>query len=231
SLYRNGNAAQYGAKTDTKYQRTTAETPAPGTENTMEGFVPTLHADFQGSLATGSLVNTTTRGSMHAYKPGRATKSIYGFRGLKNPTWKAVEEPSFRSTSGSNEKNSSWRYSFDKGKFKIANVYPSLSPKYSFGHRPAPATPTDYSSPSPATVDVTQTRIAPRPPTTGFKEARPLLPVSDAGMDRKPYRRPFRIYRRIYGLKGFGTRPLEGAKPLVGEPNMSAKIQQGFEWF
>lgn len=242
-LYPNANVAQYGAKT--KYQRTSAETPAPGPDSTMESFVPTLHADFQGSFATGSdksvvnsLVNTTTRGSVHAYKPLRTTKSIYGFRGFKNPTWKAVKEPSFPSTSGSNEKNISRRYSFDKGKFKIANVYPSLSAKYSFGHREAsttPAklerTPTDYFSLSPATVDVTQTMITPRPSTMGFKEAWPLLPESDASMDKKPDRRPFRIYRRIYGLKGFGTRPLEGAKPLVSEPNMSAKIQQGFEGF
>ncbi|XP_044040728.1 uncharacterized protein LOC122870533 [Siniperca chuatsi] len=247
-LYHNANVAQYGAQTDssTKYQRTTAETlaqisvhPAPGKYDTMESFIPVTHAGFQGNYATGSdksvvssLVNTTTRGSMHAYKPEKAIKSIYGFGGFKNP--------SVLSSSGTNERNSR-RYSFDKGKFKIANTYRSLSPKYSFGQREAststtaPAklerTPTDYFSPSTSTLDIVQTMTTPRPFTSGFKEARPLLPESDAGMDSDPDRGQFRSYRRIYGLKGFGTQPLEGAKTSVSEPDKSTRVLQGFEGF
>lgn len=256
-LYHNTNVAQHGAQTDsfTKYQHTTAGTlaqisehPGPGRDDTMESFLPIPHADLQGNYATGSetsvvnsLVNTTTRGLMHAYKPGRTIKSIYGFRGFKNPTWGAVKEPSVLYSTGSNERTKSLRYGSDKGKFKVANLYPSLSQKYRFGQREAPTmtstpaklerTPTDYSSASPGTLDIVQTWTTPRPVTSGFKEARPLIPESDAGMDSNPDRRQFRIYRRLYGLKGFGTRPLEGAKTSVLEPDKSARVQHGFEGF
>ncbi|XP_039678457.1 uncharacterized serine-rich protein C215.13-like isoform X2 [Perca fluviatilis] len=137
----------------------------------------------------------------------------------------------------SNPLTNSQRYSFDKGKdYKIANrlIYPSLSPKFSFGQREASTTPaeierthTDNSS----DILTMKTWPSPRPLTSRFEEARPLLPESDAGMDSNPDRRQFRIHKRIYGLKGFGTRPLEGAKTLVSEPDMSAKVQQGFEGF
>lgn len=230
-LYHNANVAQYGAQMNsfTKYQHsTTAETqmsayPAPG---------------IKGDDATGSkksvansLVNTTARGSVHASEPGRTTKSIYGFRGFRNPMWRAVKEPFNLSSSGSNERNNSGRHSFHKGRFKIANVYPSFSPKYSFGQRDASTTPTNYSSPSPGTLDIIQTTTTPRPLfPLGFKEAQPLLPESDAGVDSNPDGRRFKIYR-IYGLKGFGARPLEGAKPLIKEPDQSARVQRGFEGF
>ncbi|XP_073331355.1 uncharacterized protein [Pagrus major] len=251
-LYHNAYMAQYGAHTDsfTKYQHTTPETlaqmsvhPAPGTDNPMQSFLPRPHADFQGNYAPGSgksvvssLVNTTTRGSMTAYKPGQTTKSIYGFRGFKNAPLRAVKEPSILSSDGSNERTNSQRYSFDKGKFKIANIHPSLSAKYSFGQRKVsttPAklerTPTDYSSPPSGTLDLVQT--TPRPFPSRFKEARPLMPESDAGLDSNPDRRQYRIHKRIYGLKGFGTRPLEGAKSSVSEAEKSTRVQQGFEGF
>ncbi|XP_078132749.1 uncharacterized protein LOC144534614 [Sander vitreus] len=137
----------------------------------------------------------------------------------------------------SNPLTNSQRYSFDKGKdYKIAkrHIYPSLSPKFSFGQREASTTPAEIErTPTDNFSDIipTKTWPSPRPFTSGFEEARPLLHESDAGMDSNPDHRQFRIYKRIYGLKGFGTRPLEGAKTLVSEPDMSARVQQGFEGF
>ncbi|XP_035530828.1 uncharacterized protein LOC118337826 [Morone saxatilis] len=243
-LYQNTNAAQYGAQIDRAGTQISVY-PAPPKDVTMESFVPVPHADFQSNYATGSdksvvssLVITTPRGSMQAHRPGVTTKSIYGLRGFKSPTWRAVKESPALSSSRSDERFNSQRFRFDKGKFKIANVYPSLSPKYSFGQRGASTAtvkperaPTDYSSPSPGTLDIIQTKTTPRPLTSGFKEARPPLPESDAGKGRDPDRTQFRNYRRIFGFKGFGNRPLEGAKPLVSEPDKSARVQQGFKSF
>ncbi|XP_031154163.1 uncharacterized protein LOC116048983 isoform X1 [Sander lucioperca] len=148
----------------------------------------------------------------------------------KDPT-KKVQHLSKNSNSLTN----SQRYSFDKGKdYKIANrlIYPSLSPKFSFGQREASTTPAEIErTPTDNSSDIipTKTWPSPRPFTSGFEEARPLLHESDAGMDSNPDHRQFRIYKRIYGLKGFGTRPLEGAKTFVSEPDMSARVQQGFK--
>ncbi|XP_042256970.1 uncharacterized protein LOC121889230 isoform X2 [Thunnus maccoyii] len=267
----NTKVAQYGGQTDsfTKYQpissiylplHTTAQTPARG-PLTMESFVPVPLEDFQDNYATGSeksvvssLVNMTARGSAHGYKPGRSTKSIYGFRGFKKIDKKIL------SSSGTDGKADSQRYSFDKGKdytVKITNIYPSLSQKYSFGQRrtssmtttPNPAkterTTTEFSgpgntSPSPSRLDVLQTTTVSTPTlfTSGFSEVWPLVPESNAGMDSNPDRRQFRGYKRVYGLKGFGTRPLstttfnqvEGAKPSVRESDKSA-VLPGFEDF
>lgn len=173
------------------------------------------------------LFNVTARGSTHAGDPGRTTKSIYGFRGFRRPTWRAVMEP-FVSSSGSNKSFTSRRPSFNKGRFKMVNVYPS-SPKYSFGRRDASRTSTNDSSPSPGMLGVVQTMATSRP--LGFQEAGPLLPASDAHVESNPDGRPSKSDRRIYGLKGFGVRPLEGAKPLIKEPDQNARVQQGFKGF
>ncbi|XP_036968616.1 uncharacterized protein LOC119027485 [Acanthopagrus latus] len=236
-LYNNAYMAQYGVQMDsfTINQHTTPETlahmsvhPAPGSDNTVQSFRPRPHADFQGGL-----VNVTTGGSMTAHKPGQTAKSIFGFRGFKNAPLRAASIPS---SDGPTERTHSRRHSFDKGKFKIANMHPSHSGKYSFGQRKVsttPAklerTPTDDSSPPPGTLDLVQT--TPRPFPSRFKEAQPLMPASDVGLDGIPDRRRYRIHRRIYGLKGFGTRPLEGAKTSVSEPEKSTGGQRGFEGF
>lgn len=239
-LYHNTYMAQYGAQKDsfTKYQHTNPESlaqmsvnPAPASDNAMQSFRPRPNTDFQGSL-----VNVTTRGSMTAYKPGQTTKSIFGFRGFKNAPLRTAVIPSILSSDGSNERTNSRQYSFDKGKFKIANIHPSHSTKYTFGQRKVsttPAklerTPTDDSSPHPGTLNLVET--TPRPFPSRFKEVQPPMPVSDVGLDSMPDRRQYRIHRRIYGLKGFGTRPLEGAKTSVSEPEKFTRVQQDFEGF
>ncbi|XP_074479844.1 uncharacterized protein LOC141760704 [Sebastes fasciatus] len=211
-LYHNANVAQYGAQTgvNTKHTTQISVYPALGKDATMGSFVPTPHADFRAtgsskSVVSGS-VNTNTRGSMHAHTPGRDVKSIYGFRGFENPTRTPILS--------SNERTNARGYSFDKGKgYKITNMYPSLSPKYSFGQRGAK--PERTPTPSPGTHQDF---------TSGF--------ASDASVvDRSPDLRQLRIHRRIYGLKGFSTRPLEGAKTLASEPDKSATVKQGFEGF
>ncbi|XP_054457662.1 uncharacterized protein LOC129093619 [Anoplopoma fimbria] len=238
-LYHDANVAHYGAQTDgfSKYQHT-AQVSAPREDAIIGSFVPLPQADFQGNYAAvsskstvGSFSNTTTRRSMHASTPGQALKTIYGYRGFENPKWRAAKDLPSLSSSVSNERSNSRRYGFDKAKgFKMTNMNPPLSPKYSFGQRETSATlakherttRTDYSPPSLRTH---------RDFTSGFKEALPWLPGSDAGVDSNPDRRRFRVSKTIYGLKGFGTRPLEGAKALVSEPDESARVQQGFEGF
>ncbi|CAK6952892.1 uncharacterized protein LOC121889230 isoform X1 [Scomber scombrus] len=267
----NTKVAVYGGQTDSfiKYQpissiylpqHTTAQTPARASL-TMESFVPVPLEVFQDNHATGgdksgasSLINTTTRWPAHGYKPGRSTKSIYGFRGFK------MENKRIHSSSGTDGKANSGRFSFDKvkdHKSKTANIYPSLLQKYNFGQRrsssmtttPTPAKTerrtTDFSgpgntSPSSGRLDVLQTTTVPTPTLlkSGFRKFRPLVPESDAGMDSNPDRRQYRSYKRVYGLKDFGTQSLstttfnqvEGAKTLVRESNKSALLPS-FEGF
>lgn len=257
----NTKVTQYGGQTGsfTKYQPVSSIYLPLHTTAQTQSFVPVPLEEFKDNYATGSeksvassLVNTTTQGYVHGYKPGRATKSIYGFRGFKK------ENKEILSSSDTDGKANSRRYSFDKGKdytFKISNIYPSLSQKYSFGQRksssmtttPTPAkterTPTEFSrpgntSPSPGRFDVLQTTTVSTPTlfTSGFSEVWPLVPESD--MESNPDRSQFRSYKRVYGLKGFPTRPLstttynqvEGAKTLVRESDKSA-VRPGFEGF
>ncbi|XP_042338107.1 uncharacterized protein LOC121939023 [Plectropomus leopardus] len=202
-LYHNANLAQYSSHTDSfpKSQQISAHlAPMKGT---MQSFVPLPQKSVESSFN-----NTTIRGPTHAYRPAQTIKSIYGFRGFEIPKLKATKAPSIVSSDSRR------------------SAYPSLSPRYSFGQREASTTPTKH-APSSGALDVVQIKSSPRF-ASGFKN-RPLLPENDAGMDSKPDRKGYRVYRRIYGLKGFGTRPFEGAKTSVREPDV--RVQQGFEGF
>lgn len=250
-LYHNSTVAHYGAQTHslTKYPPVTtiSSTPTqlssyPASGKTLESFAPVHHADSQYSNApssetavVGKPLIKATRGSMHDYKPAQSTNSLYGFRGFENPTRRAVKDPPILSSSDGN--------SFDKGKihkFKIGNGFSSLSPKYSFGlwgtstttttQAKPEMTPTYSSSPSPRIFYITQTTTVSTPGSfpSGFKEVRS---ESDTHMDINQNHRQFRISKKIYGLKGFGSQPLEGAEALVREPDKSATLQQDFEGF
>ncbi|KAL7375021.1 hypothetical protein ABVT39_010867 [Epinephelus coioides] len=217
--YPHANMAQYSAQTDsfTKYQQVSA--PIKG--NTMPSFAPIPQEDTPSSKKSvaSSFTNTTTRRTMHPYKPAQTVKRIYGFRGFDKPTWRAVKEPPL-------PRSNSQRYSFDKGKdHNITSLYPAWSPRYSFGQREASTT---LLKPSHGILDITQTKTSQRF-TSEFKEARPVQPESDDSMDQKPDRRQYSFSKRIYGLKGFDTRPLEGAKTPVTEPDKSSRVQQGLK--
>ncbi|XP_039996166.1 uncharacterized protein LOC120797021 isoform X2 [Xiphias gladius] len=247
-LYLNTNVAQDGSQTGsfTKYQLISSTYPpaqlslhpASGKGRTVESYVPIGHAASKDHYAAssersfvGSPVSTTTRGSLHGYKPGRSTKSIYGIRGFKNPLGK---DPSILSSS---EMTNSRRYSFDKGRDYKLNIR-NIKSKYRFGQRggstmtTTPAklyrTSIDYLPFSSDSLDLihTTTVSTPRLFTSGFND---VQPERDASTDSNPDHRQFRNYKRIYSLKGFGTQPLEGAKTLVREPDKSAALQQGFE--
>ncbi|XP_023276584.1 uncharacterized protein LOC111665743 isoform X1 [Seriola lalandi dorsalis] len=254
-LYLNSSVAQYGGQTDRsiRYQLISSMYPpaqlslhpASGKGKTIKSFVPISHAAPQDNYAasseksvTGSPVITAAGGSVNGYKPAQSSKIIYGIGGFENTPSSAAKA---KSIPPSSERTNSRRHSFDKGKdykFKIANIHPSLLPKYSFGQRRAsilihtPAkherTRTDYSPPS---LDIIQstTVSTSRALTSGFKAVQPPLPESDAGMDNKRDHRQVRFYKRMYGLRGFGPRPLEGAKALVRKPDKSASLQQSFE--
>lgn len=219
-LYHDANVAQLQTHSFNKYPLRAETQKSAHPAKRLESKYATGSQKF----ALSSLVNVTTRGKANVSKLERTTNSIYGFGGFKRPMWKVVKDPS---------NDSSGRYSFNKGGFKMANLYPMLSSKYSFGQRRATpeqreGTPTGYSSPSP---DPFRTVMTSRPFTVGYKEVHLLVPKSGAGMDRDPNPGKFNVYKRIYGLKGFGTPPHEGAKPLIRMSAKSAQVQQGFEGF
>nr|XP_029132322.1 uncharacterized protein LOC114919982 isoform X1 [Labrus bergylta] len=156
---------------------------------------------------------------------------MYGFRGFKDSMWRALKEQS----RGLNKSTKSLLNSFDKSKFKIKKVYPSLSQRYSFRQRELLITtttmpqknernPSAFSS-SPNSVNVIKTMKNPRPITSGVKEVRSLIPDSHVGLKGNMGTRKMRIYRRNYGPDGFSNRPLEGAKALLGEPDKSTRVK------
>ncbi|XP_034082144.1 flocculation protein FLO11-like [Gymnodraco acuticeps] len=221
-LLNNANVAQYGPNTDhfSKYKDITQISEHPGKDATIQSVDPIPHADFQGNNTTVSDTSpvsrdTTKRESKHANKPGTTVKSIYDFRGFINPTWRGVKGQV------SNDRTNPQSYSLDQG--KEANIHPSFSPRFSFSRRQASKlvkTLTD--DPFPGTLDIVQTKSTIWPFTTGFKETSTM-------QHQTGDRRPFKNYKRIYGLRGFSTRPLEGAKTVVSEPEKSARVQQGFK--
>lgn len=249
-LYPHSSVAQYGGQTPhfIKRQptssiypplRVTAQPPTRVSlhlvsvkDKNMEGFVSPPHT-HEDSAVIGR-VYTTTRKPIGEYKQGGSTGSA--FKEFKKPVWRAVTKPSALSSKNSQQDT------YDKLKdryFKRAKMYPALSPKYSFIRRAAsgtttiPTTPTDYSPPPPGTFAVSQipTVSAPRSFTSGSEDIQSRLPESNAGTERAPKHQQAMIYKRVYGLKGFGAQPLEGAKTVVGEPGPSATLQQGFESF
>jgi len=221
-LYRNANVTHGGF---TRYRP--AARISPWIDAFAGRFVPVVHADVPGNSAVGgskSLVgNATTRGSTHASTPLQATKNSNVFRGFDDPQWRAMKELPTLSSSGSDKSTNLRGYSFDKGRaFKSSSMNPPVSPKYSFGQRKATATEGPLkgdASPSPGTH---------RGFTSGFKEARPGLPESDAGVDGDPDLRWFRSNKIKGGLKAFGTQSLEGDMTEVGEPDESVRVR-GFK--
>ncbi|KAM7377276.1 hypothetical protein PAMA_013870 [Pampus argenteus] len=222
----------------TKYQpvssiyllpHTTTQTPAH-VPSTAESFVPVPPEDFQGKYATvaSSLVSTTTRASVNGYKPGQSMKRIYGFRGFKK------ESREIFSRSATDGKAPSRRYSSDKGKgytFKIVNKYPSLSQKYSFSQRRSSSMTT---TPTPAKTETTPTEVSGpgnTSPSPGRLGGLQTTTVSTPTLVNPDHRQP-RGNKTVYGLKGFGTRPLstttsnqvEGAKTSVNESDNSAVL-------
>ncbi|KAG7496309.1 hypothetical protein JOB18_016554 [Solea senegalensis] len=214
-LHFNTNSAWYGGQTGFS---TYPPAQLSQGRTTKENFVPLAtsqkkSASIREKYAAGSPVNTSTI----------STKNIYSIRTFTNPP--QLANPSIR------ERTNSRPYSFDKEKdnmFKFAHKYPSLSPKYSFGQKRA-WTPTV----TPAKLERTPTENSQTVSTarlfkSRLKNVQPLLPESDAAMNSGPDHRQSRI-SRLYGLKGFGTRPLEGARTSLRESDKSVTPQRGPE--
>lgn len=221
-----------------------AQTPTqfssyPASGIPLERFAPKDHADSLHSYDPSSekpvverQIIKATKGFMRDYKPAQSTKSLYGFRGFENPTRRAVKEPAILSSSDGNG---------NKGNEIIkSNMHSSFSPMYSFGLRGTTTiatttakpemTPTYSLSPSPGILHITQTTTVSTPGSfsSGFQE---VWSESNTHTDVKQTRRQFRVSKRMYGLKGFSSRPLEGAEALVREPDKSDAFQQDFEGF
>lgn len=195
-----------------------AQTPTqlssyPASGIALESFAPRDHADAQYGNDPSS------------EKPvvqGPLNEATEGFRGFENPTGSKFKEPApLLSREGSGFQP----YRFDRGnvyRLKFSNSYP-LSPVYSFGLRGTTTAkltmmPIHSSlSPSPGVSDITQT-------TT-------VLSENNTHPDVDQTHRQLGVSKTINGLKGLGSRPLEGAEASVREPDESDAFQQDFEGF
>lgn len=130
------------------------------------------------------------------------------------------------------------QFGLEKGmdyELEFTNAHSSLSPNYSFEQEgasasvtaPAKLERTDSSSPAPI-IQVASVST-PVPFTTGFRLFMHLPPKHVVDMNRNATEKRFKLYKGRFGLKGFGTQPLEGAKALPQEPDTSAKT--GFKGF
>ncbi|XP_017281717.1 uncharacterized protein LOC108241805 [Kryptolebias marmoratus] len=203
----------------------------------LEGFVPAvpLHAQDRYTPSRKTFVpvdqvNSSSGEPERGYKPGQSIKRISRLGGFANPVTHLGPPP--------NKKSDFQQSTLDKGtnyQFKFANLYSHLSPKYSFELKgasattTAPAKPDRTESSSPAPVIHSPSGSTPRPFTTGFKPFGRPPPESVAGTNRNSFEKHFSLYKGRFGLKGFGTRPLEGAKALPQEP--SAPTKTGFKGF
>lgn len=154
--------------------------------------------DKYAASSQSSGVGTST----HVSKPAQSPKRLYGFRGFEHPT-------------RSRPKENSGQHGFNKGRFKLSNVYPALLAKYSFSQRDAEK------------QEGVQ-RDSARPLTPGSKESR--LRVPERINERNPDQRTFNTHR-ISRLPGFDAPTLEGAKPLIHKSDKPVKVQPGFQGF
>lgn len=176
-----------------------AETQTPAHPTTgMEG----KHAASSQRSGTSSPLS----GSMHVSKPAQSPQRLYGFTGFEHPR-------------RSRPKDNSGQHGFNKGRFKMSNVFPALSAKYSFSQR------------DPERLGGVQREYAwttARPFTLGSKETRLQVPEWING--RKPDRRTFNTHG-ISTLRGFDASTLGGAKPSIHRSDKPVKVQPGFQGF
>lgn len=156
------------------------------------------------SVASGR-VNLTTE------ETTQKTKGIADFKGFIKRIRKPVNKLLNLSSSHPGERNNFRKSILKKGTLEVTNVYhPSSSPKYSFGLKIT--TPPNDLTPLPATSD------------GETNESQPLLSDYDVKIKRNRGR-PFQSYSRIYGLKGFGSWPHEGARGFIKHPYKSVRDQ------
>lgn len=208
--------------------------PASVEGKNLGNFVPTVPLRSQNHHVTSSKTsvpagqaNSSPKDPERNYHPKRISR-LGGFTNSVKPP-----DPS------PSKKSHFQQSSLDKGMnypFKFANMHSYLSPKYSFEQKgasasvPAPAKLARTDSSSPALVIQVASVSTPVPFTTDFRPFSHLPPKHVVDMNRNATEKRFQIYKGRFGLKGFGTQPLEGAKALPQEPDTSTKADfKGFQ--
>ncbi|XP_047240881.1 E3 ubiquitin-protein ligase-like isoform X1 [Girardinichthys multiradiatus] len=127
--------------------------------------------------------------------------------------------------------------SLDKGKdfrFGFSKNYPYSSQKYSFGQRKASATSTTPAKPDTMEINSPSTVAQVSRTSTGQPFTSMLMgPKDETGVriDRNAIENRFRLYKGRFGLKGFGSQPLEGANALPLSTDTSIVPKQSFKGF
>ncbi|XP_008433743.1 uncharacterized protein LOC103480541 [Poecilia reticulata] len=199
----------------------------------QQNFVSAVHSHSQdGRKAFGVLdrVNVTSREPRQEYTTRRFVKRFHRLNGLTNPERKPAKEMSGPSSADRTQST------LDKGVdigFKFSNAYPSLSQKYSFGQRRAAVTATTTpaklgmvktSPPSPVTQVSSTTTVQPFTATPKSQQ-----PETGASMNRNENK--FRLYKGRFGLEGYDSQPLEGAKALPRSADSPDKPKPSFKGF
>ncbi|XP_032440230.1 uncharacterized protein LOC116733486 [Xiphophorus hellerii] len=210
-----------------------AAAPTPGflhpvSENkNRQNLVSAVHSQ-DSRKAFGVLqdrVNVTLRELRQECTAGQSVERFHRLDGLTNPERKPEE------TSGLSSAERT-QCTLDKGVdtgFKFSNAYP-LSQKYGFGQRRPAATTTTpaklgmvkMSPPSPVTQVSSTTTV--QPFTSMLKSQQP---ETGASMNRNENR--FRPYKGRFGLEGYGSQPLEGAKALPQSADSPVKPKPSFK--
>ncbi|XP_007551359.1 uncharacterized protein LOC103137525 isoform X1 [Poecilia formosa] len=194
----------------------------------QKNLVSAVHSQ-DGRRAFGLLdqVNVTSREPRQEYAASWSVKRFNRLDGLTNPERKPAKETSGPSSADRTQST------LDKGVdigFKFSNAYPSLSQKYSFGQRRAATTTpaklgmVKTSPPSPVTQVSSTTTVQIFTTTPKSQQ-----PESGASMNRNENR--FRLYRERFGLEGYGSQPLEGAKALPQSADSPVKPKPSFKGF
>ncbi|KAK5618694.1 hypothetical protein CRENBAI_014001 [Crenichthys baileyi] len=195
-------------------------------QESLVSVVDSHSQDSRKTFASLDQVNAISRELTQDYKPRHSIKRIHHLNRQK-----PVEMPG----SSSSDRTQS---SLDKGKdfrFGFSKNYPYSSQKYSFGQRKASATTTTPAKPdrmetnSPSSVTQVSRTSTAQPFTSTL-----MGPQDETGarIDRNASENRFRLYKGRFGLKGFGSQPLEGANalPLSADTSIAPKPSfKGFE--
>lgn len=171
------------------------------------------------TVAPPDQVNATSRESGQEYKQRQSVKRFSRPDGFTNSERKPVQVMSgLSSTDGT-------RSTTNEGKYvglRFSKAYPSLSQKYSFGQRRVSGT-----SATSANLDKVETSSPPPVTRVGRTSAaqpftstpNSLEPETGSRINGNNTLNRFRLYKGRFGLEGYGSRPLEGAKAFPQTAN------------
>ncbi|XP_012730179.2 uncharacterized protein LOC105934637 isoform X2 [Fundulus heteroclitus] len=197
--------------------------PAPAEDDKSLVSVAHSHSqDGRKTFAPLDRANETPVKLTQDYKPRPSIKRFHRVDELTNSERKPVKETSgLFSTEGT-------RPSLDEGKngrFRFSYAYPHLSQKYSFGQKRAPAFANTLAKPG----RVETSSPSPVTPVSSASTAPPIKGTLQSPRNATDTR--FRLYKGRFGLKGYGSQPLEGAKALPESADASVAHRPRFKGF